>query len=247
MYIKNLELKNGLPKICVPLVAKDKAELQGELNALKDVYYDLIEWRIDHYEKVEEESELMAALELIRKQLPDCILLTTFRTIYEGGNKITERYFNIYRSLIESQQIDLIDVEFSRGDELFTEILKLAHQHHVGVIASYHDFSQTPSKKEMMACFEKMRNLRADIFKLAVMPKTMEDVLALLEVTYKANERFSQPIITMSMSKLGFVTRAVGELFGSAVTFGSGQQSSAPGQISANQLHQLLALMHEGL
>lgn len=247
MYIKNLELKNGLPKICVPLIAKDKAELQGELNALKDVYYDLIEWRIDHYEKVEEESELMAALELIRKQLPDCILLTTFRTIYEGGNKITERYFDIYRSLIESQQIDLIDVEFSRGDELFTEILKLAHQHHVGVIASYHDFSQTPSKKEMMACFEKMRNLRADIFKLAVMPKTMEDVLALLEVTYKANERFSQPIITMSMSKLGFVTRAVGELFGSAVTFGSGQQSSAPGQISANQLHQLLALMHEGL
>ena len=247
MYIKNLELKNGLPKICVPLVAKDKAELQGELNALKDVYYDLIEWRIDHYEKVEEESELMAALALIRKQLPDCILLTTFRTIYEGGNKITERYFDIYRSLIESQQIDLIDVEFSRGDELFTEILKLAHQHHVGVIASYHDFSQTPSKKEMMACFEKMRNLRADIFKLAVMPKTMEDVLALLEVTYKANERFSQPIITMSMSKLGFVTRAVGELFGSAVTFGSGQQSSAPGQISANQLHQLLALMHEGL
>ncbi len=247
MYIKNLELKNGLPKICVPLIAKDKAELQGELNALKDVYYDLVEWRIDHYEKVEEESELMAALELIRKQLPDCILLTTFRTIYEGGNKITERYFDIYRSLIESQQIDLIDVEFSRGDELFTEILKLAHQHHVGVIASYHDFSQTPSKKEMMACFEKMRNLRADIFKLAVMPKTMEDVLALLEVTYKANERFSQPIITMSMSKLGFVTRAVGELFGSAVTFGSGQQSSAPGQISANQLHQLLALMHEGL
>ncbi len=247
MYIKNLELKNGLPKICVPLVAKDKAELQGELNALKDVYYDLVEWRIDHYEKVEEESELMAALELIRKQLPDCILLTTFRTIYEGGNKITERYFDIYRSLIESQQIDLIDVEFSRGDELFTEILKLAHQHHVGVIASYHDFSQTPSKKEMMACFEKMKNLRADIFKLAVMPKTMEDVLALLEVTYKANERFSQPIITMSMSKLGFVTRAVGELFGSAVTFGSGQQSSAPGQISANQLHQLLALMHEGL
>lgn len=247
MYIKNLELKNGLPKICVPLVAKDKVELQGELNALKDVYYDLIEWRIDHYEKVEEESELMAALELIRKQLPDCILLTTFRTIYEGGNKITERYFDIYRSLIESQQIDLIDVEFSRGDELFTEILKLAHQHHVGVIASYHDFSQTPSKKEMMACFEKMKNLRADIFKLAVMPKTMEDVLALLEVTYKANERFSQPIITMSMSKLGFVTRAVGELFGSAVTFGSGQQSSAPGQISANQLHQLLALMHEGL
>lgn len=247
MYIKNLELKNGLPKICVPLIAKDKAELQGELNALKDVYYDLIEWRIDHYEKVEEESELMAALELIRKQLPDCILLTTFRTIYEGGNKITERYFDIYRSLIESQQIDLIDVEFSRGDELFTEILKLAHQHHVGVIASYHDFSQTPSKKEMMACFEKMKNLRADIFKLAVMPKTMEDVLALLEVTYKANERFSQPIITMSMSKLGFVTRAVGELFGSAVTFGSGQQSSAPGQISANQLHQLLALMHEGL
>ena len=247
MYIKNLELKNGLPKICVPLIAKDKEELQSELNALKDVYYDLIEWRIDHYEKVEEESELMAALELVRKQLPDCILLITFRTIYEGGNKITERYFDIYRSLIESQQIDLIDVEFSRGDELFSEILRLAHQHHVGVIASYHDFSQTPSKKEMMACFEKMKTLRADIFKLAVMPKNIEDVLAVLEITYKANERFTQPIITMSMSKLGFITRTVGELFGSSVTFGSGQQASAPGQISASQLHQLLELMHEGL
>ncbi|WP_041138207.1 type I 3-dehydroquinate dehydratase [Beduini massiliensis] len=247
MYIKNLELKNGLPKICIPLIAKNKEELKTEINTLKDIYYDLIEWRIDHYEKVEEESELLEALELIRQELPDCVLLVTFRTIYEGGNTITKRYADIYRGLIKTHQIDLIDVEFSRGDELFTEILKLSHHHHVGVIASYHDFSQTPSKKEMMACFEKMKTLQADIFKLAVMPKSIEDVLALLEVTYKANKLFTQPIITMSMSKLGFITRATGELFGSAVTFGSGKEASAPGQISAEQLRQLLLLMHEGL
>lgn len=247
MKIKNLELKKGLPKICVPLVAKDKEALQNELDALKEVDFDLIEWRIDHYEKVEEEKELLSALALIRQHLPDCILLVTFRTIYEGGNKITEQYEEIYRLLIQTHQIEMIDIEYSRGDELFKKLLHFAHQHQVAVIASYHDFSQTPSQKEMWRCFENMKALHADIFKLAVMPKKMEDVLSLLEITYKANNYFNEPIITMSMSKLGFISRTSGEIFGSAVTFGSGQQASAPGQISANQLRQLLMLMHEGL
>ncbi len=241
------ELKSGLPKVCVPLLPRNFDELKQELDVLNDVYYDIIEWRIDYYDDVENTNVLLETLNYIRTQLPKCTLLVTFRTIFEGGNKITEHYQDIYQLLIKSNKIDLLDIEFSRGDGLFLDLLSLAHQHNVYVVASYHDFSSTPSKQEMMFKFEKMATLQADIFKLAVMPRNVEDVLRLLEVTYLANSKYKQPIVTMSMSKLGFISRMSGELFGSAITFGSSKEASAPGQISANDLHDLLQLVHKGL
>ena len=44
------------------------------------------------------------------------------------------------------------------------------------------------------------------------------------------------PVITMSMGKLGVISRICGEVFGSAVTFGTAGKASAPGQLPANQL-----------
>ena len=43
----------------------------------------------------------------------------------------------------------------------------------------------------------------------------------------------------MSMGKLGVISRICGEVFGSAVTFGTAGKASAPGQLPANQLFHL--------
>lgn len=247
MKIKEIELKNNIPKICVPLVANDLASLKAELHSLQETYFDLIEWRIDLFDEVEDSTQLLIALQCIRQVFPESVLLVTYRTIFEGGNRATEHYEEIYHTLLQTKQVDILDIEYSRGTELFAKLRKMAHHYETIALASYHDFSKTPDKKTIMKHFKEMNSLHADIFKVALMPETIQDVLCLLEATHEANSLYSQPVVSMSMSKLGFITRVVGEMMGSAITFGSNQKASAPGQMNANQLHQLLMLMHAGL
>ena len=58
----------------------------------------------------------------------------------------------------------------------------------VSVIASHHDFEQTPSPEVMKMLLEKMCAGGADIVKLAVMPQNYKDVLNLLDVTAQFRE-----------------------------------------------------------
>lgn len=53
-----------------------------------------------------------------------------------------------------------------------------------------------------------------------------------------------KPIVTMSMSGLGAVSRIAGEPFGSAITFGSAGKASAPGQIPVEDLRKVLEILH---
>ncbi len=85
-----------------------------------------------------------------------------------------------------------------------------------------------------------METLGADILKLAVMPETSEDVLDLLQTTAQISAQTMHPIITMSMGKLGVISRISGATFGSAVTFATVGQASAPGQIPLDKMRAIL-------
>lgn len=93
-----------------------------------------------------------------------------------------------------------------------------------------------------------MQDLGADIPKIAVMPQSKKDVLTLLAATEEMSTQYAdRPIITMSMSGTGVISRLCGEVFGSAATFGMVGQGSAPGQIPADQLEQVLEILHRAL
>jgi 3-dehydroquinate dehydratase-1 len=88
----------------------------------------------------------------------------------------------------------------------------------------------------------------ADIPKIAVMPTCKKDVITLLAATEEMATNFAtQPIITMSMAAQGSISRLSGEYFGSALTFGAGAAASAPGQVSADQLNDVLTVIHNFL
>ena len=73
-----------------------------------------------------------------------------------------------------------------------------------------------------------------DVVKLAVMPETGEDVLRLMAASLDMRERYAdRPFVTMSMGPMGAVTRISGGLTGSAITFGTAGEASAPGQLPA--------------
>ena len=90
--------------------------------------------------------------------------------------------------------------------------------------------------------------LGADIAKIAVMPRNSSDVIELLSATNEMNQKCREiPIITMSMSGIGVLSRVAGEIFGSAVTFGAVRKPSAPGQIGIGDLNSILKVLHESL
>ena len=144
--------------------------------------------------------------------------------------------------------MDLIDVEVFTGDEIVSRIIREAHAAGVKVVASNHDFDKTPDKEDIVGRLRKMQAMDADIPKIAVMPRSKRDVLTLLAATEEmATDYADRPIITMSMSGTGVISRLCGEVFGSALTFGAAAKASAPGQMGVEDLSTVLGLLHKSL
>ena len=159
-----------------------------------------------------------------------------------------EEYEALNKAVIDTGMADFIDVEVFMDRDITASLVEYAHSRGVAVIGSNHHFHETPAKEEMVDILRKMQELDADIPKLAVMPANKRDMLALLEATLEMSEDFAdRPIITMSMGRDGMISRVAGEIFGSAMTFGAVKKASAPGQIEAKALSNLLYEIHKNI
>lgn len=241
--VRDMILGEGLPKICVPLTDKNLNDLKKSIDRMRNMPFDLIEWRADFYEGTENFESCAEAMSLLRSELENTPVLFTIRTCREGGMMEidTEIYVKILLSVIESGLVDMVDVELSRGADTMRTIVNAAHQSGVKVIASCHDFACTPAKHTIVETLCQMQKLGADVAKFAVMPQSERDVLTLLDATLTMKEEHNEtPVITMSMGRLGAVSRICGSTFGSAVTFGTVGNASAPGQLPADLLMSFL-------
>ncbi len=240
----------GMPKICVPIVGRNEEEIVLQAGKIKEAGPDLAEWRADWFEGVWEKNRLRKILKLLRRELDEMPLLVTFRTKQEGGEQeiSVEDYEEFLGEVLSSGQADLVDVELFMGEELLTAVAEKAHEQGVKVVASSHDFEKTPPMREMTERLRRMEKAGADLLKLAVMPEDPGDVLTLFAVTWQMKERKEgQPVITMAMGGNGVVSRIAGEVFGSALTFGTVGKASAPGQVEAGELQRMLTLLHKNL
>ena len=245
--VRNLGIGAGIPKICVPIVGTDRTAILDAAKRIPGSAADLAEWRADWYEDIFDEQKTGEMLKELRMILGDMPILFTFRTAVEGGEKEIEpaRYIELNHQAAASGCVDLVDVELFTGGDAVRTVIDAAHSHGVKVIASNHDFHATPSKEEIIIRFIKMQELGADILKIAVMPQNSRDVLTLLSATEEMTRLYAErPLITMSMGGTGLISRLCGETFGSAVTFGAVGKTSAPGQIRADELAQVLELLH---
>lgn len=234
--IAGLRFGRGLPKICVPLTGSGMPALLSEIRVVADLPADLYEWRADSF--FGGFSDALAALE---EGLGEKPLLCTVRTQREGGGAQLSpgEYERALSELLELGGFQLLDIELSQGEDIVRRLAALARSRGVGVVISQHDFEKTPEEEEMLRRLTAMKELGADLPKLAVTPQSPKDVLALLSATLRANEKIG-PVITMSMGELGKITRVSGEVFGSCLTFGAGQSASAPGQIETEDLRAIL-------
>ena len=250
---RGVEFGAGPAKICVPVVAYSREELEGQLALVREAACDLIEFRADYYLSGAADTKdagdlIKEALLRIREVLPEKPLLFTLRTKAEGG--AWEGSKEVYRDLAVSAAAaglaDLVDLEYlflkrECTEEERMDLLDVLHSRGAAVILSSHDFSKTPGTEEMTDLLRGMQQMGADITKMAVMPRTGQDVIRLMEVSVRMAEQFAdRPYITISMGQMGMISRIGCSLTGSCITFASAGTSSAPGQLMSGQLRGML-------
>lgn len=211
--------------------ACDYQRLEGDRSI------DILEWRADFFESPGLNAFLAAALEL--RQCTEKPVVWTLRTRAEGGlAPDDESYREQVLGMAASGLVDAVDMELARG--ITAEDVALARQAQTRVILSYHNFEKTPSQEAMLEMLLAMDALGADVLKIAVMPRTPEDVLSLLSATCAARRRTGKPVISMSMGAWGALSRVSGAIFGSSAAFASVVHASAPGQFEVSRARTLM-------
>lgn len=241
--VKKLNIGDLPVKTIVPITAKtaEQAIAQAQVIA-SNPNADVAEFRIDLLEFSAESKKVIALGQQLNQILKDKPLIATIRTHNEGGKMTVsdQDYEKIYHEYLKKPFMQLLDIEMFRNAGSVAKLTKLAHDKKVLVIMSNHDFAKTPEQQDIENRLLKQDQMGADILKIAVMPKSKQDVFTLMNATLAVSQKSQKPLLTMSMGQLGTISRVATANMGGSLSFGMIGEASAPGQIDVTQLKQLL-------
>jgi 3-dehydroquinate dehydratase-1 len=238
------------PLICTPLLGRTLEQLMAELAVVLPKQPDMLEWRVDYFDAIGDSAAVIAAARAIKQAAGSLPVLFTRRSSLEGGEKIAlneDQVIAMYTAVCESKSIDLIDYEMANDAANINRVRMAAKANGIKLVLSSHNFSYTPGLETLSGKFLSAEQWGADVAKVAVMPRDLDDVLTLLTATREASKKLRIPLISMSMGPYGAMTRLFGWTFGSALTFAVGASSSAPGQVPIEDLHTALAILQKSM
>lgn len=223
-------------KLIVSVMPRSLEEAQA-LDATRYLDADIIEWRADYLPK---EAILQVAPAIFEK-FAGRELVFTLRTRSEGGeiDLSPEEYIHLIKEVAKLYQPDYIDFEYYSYKDVFEEMLDFPN-----LVLSYHNFQETP--ENMMEILSELTILNPKLVKVAVMAHTEQDVLDLMNYTrgFKTLNP-EQEYVTISMGKVGKVSRITADVTGSSWSFASLDEVSAPGQISLASMKKIREILDE--
>ena len=241
--VKNLNIGELPVKTIVPITAKTKQQAIEQAKVIaENPNADIAEFRIDLLDFAFDSKAVIALGKELNQILKNKPLIATIRTANEGGQlKVSDAdYEKIYGAYLKQPFMQLLDIEMFRDSGSVKRLTQLAHKHKVLVIMSNHDFDKTPTQQDIEQRLLKQDQLGADVLKIAVMPKSKQDVFTLMNATLNVSQKTNKPLLTMSMGRLGAISRIATANMGGSMSFGMIGEASAPGQIDVKQLKQLL-------
>jgi 3-dehydroquinate dehydratase/shikimate dehydrogenase len=208
--------------ICVSLTDDRTERILGRMAEFGDEA-DLFEIRGDFVQDLD-------LLRLVRGRTKP--LLFACRSRAEGG-RFEGGEPQRRATLLEAMRrgFDFVDVEHRSG--LLDIMLEKTGR---GLLVSFHDFEATPANlKELYLA---MCGQGADVVKIAVTPRTMEDVGRLVRLCAEAFREGGPPLVGIAMGPMGLLTRLAAGRFGAPFTYaspGEGREAG-PGQLTASQM-----------
>lgn len=236
------------PAVCAPLVATTADALLAEATKVGARRPDLLEWRVDFFEGIADTKSVVELAGRLRHAAGGLPLLFTRRSAREGGQAVAiseEQVVALYAAVCEGGSVDLVDWEMASEPAQVAAAREVSRRCGVKLILSSHDFTKTPALDVLCDRFAQAERLGGDVAKVAVMPKGMDDVLTLLDATWRSSRTVGIPLVSMSMGGDGSLSRVCGSAFGSAMTFAVGENASAPGQIPIDDLRTALEVLRK--
>lgn len=175
-------LAKEIRRSVAPIVGRTKEDVFKAAEVIAKTEADVVEWRGDWFDRVEDRDELLEVLQGIRGRIREKALLFTLRTVYEGGQLavMKDTYYELNERAARSGYVDLVDVEAFREEERTSEEIRKLQSAGVHVIASFHNFDRTPDREELIRRLTRIQEMGADVAKIAVMPQSREDVMTLM-------------------------------------------------------------------
>jgi len=233
------KLGGETPLLCTPLVGRTRERVLAEAASVLRQKPDIIEWRVDFFDAIGDTEAVISTARELRGVVGKRPIIFTRRSATEGGERIAignEEVVELYAAVAATRLVDFIDFEMGNDPGHLRRVRECARKHEIRLILSYHNVSYTPGLDYLVDRFLEAERLGADVAMVQVMPRDRADVLRLLAATAKADEKARIPLISISLGPLGSVTRMVGGLFGSWLSFAVGESASAPGQIPIGDL-----------
>ena len=223
-------------KLVVSVMPKSLEEAQA-IDANRYVDADIIEWRSDFLPK----DEILQVAPAIFEKFAGRELLFTLRTRAEGGeiDLSAQEYVQVIKDVTQLYQPEYVDFEYFGNKDVFDQMLDFPN-----LVLSYHNFQETP--ENMMEILSELTSLNPKVVKVSVMAHTEQDVLDLMNFTrgFKTLNP-EQEYVTISMGKVGKVSRITSDVTGSSWSFASLDVASAPGQISLSNMKKIREILNE--
>jgi len=211
-------------KICTPVVGKTLDEFLDNLKKTENVS-DFVELRVDYIEKLKPE-DIGIIYEAKSKEA-----IFTCRPKNEGGRfagSENERIeiFNSAKNL----DFEYIDIELET-----LKINQIERNPKTKLIVSYHNFQETPSYWDMQSIIHEMNKFQPDVIKIATILKEEYETTKIYRLL--TNKPHNEERIVIGMGENGKMTRVLGPLLGSYLTYASTEWGeSAPGQIAIEEM-----------
>lgn len=204
-------------KICTPVIGKSLNEFLRNLDRVQEVS-EMVELRVDGINDLTEKD-----LEAIREKTKKGAILTS------KNKKLINKGFDL--------GFDFVDINLSLISKL-----NLTEKRLERVVLSFHDFEKTPDIDDLEKIVKKMRRFHPEIIKIATKANNDQDIKNLMQILINKKEK--EKTIVVGMGEKGKITRILGPLLGSFLTFASTKfGKSAPGQIDINNMNDIYKLL----
>ena len=223
------------PRICVSI---GREKVDDAVAAAQSVVLqaDVLEIRLDCLEVVD-------VMTFVREF--DKPLLFTNRPDWEGGQfagEEEERLAPLLQAI--SENAAYVDLELQAPTDSQQAVRSALQDSTTKLILSWHNFTETPSREELLGRMAIMQDNGADIGKIITTAHTHEDVLRVLQLQEVA-ARLDFPLIAFCMGKPGVVSRIATCALGGYMSYCAvnEKEATAPGQLSVTALREIFALM----
>lgn len=226
---------DSLLRICASIGCDSIDEALACAEAVS-AHADVLEIRLDHM-RVPAVSPFLGTL-----KTP---LLFTNRPSWEGGKYRGDEEQRV-GLLLEavSENCSYVDLELLAPAETHQRMRMALQKSSTHLILSWHNFTNTPGREELVGRVALMQDAGADIGKIITTAHSHQDVLRVLRLQEVA-EQLDFPLIAFCMGQDGIVSRVATCGLGGYMTYCAvdEEEATAPGQLSVQALRGIYSLM----